>query len=101
MKIIRTSGCVKDELTCASGADTDPAGRPCSLSPDLRDRDPARFFPKSPLSSPDSVCGRSTDYEDFWSPPSPSASPGTTTTTSTTTSTVMRSEPSQLMVLGI
>ncbi|KAF7645896.1 hypothetical protein LDENG_00196830 [Lucifuga dentata] len=31
--------------------------------------------PKSPLSCADSFCGRSPDYEDFWRPPSPSASP--------------------------
>ncbi len=31
---------------------------------------------KSPLSCGGSVCDRSSDYEDFWRPPSPSASPG-------------------------
>ncbi|KAM7388733.1 hypothetical protein PAMP_024887 [Pampus punctatissimus] len=33
------------------------------------------FSPDSHLSSADSVCGRSPDYEDLWRPPSPSASP--------------------------
>lgn len=53
--------------------DVDPRVDPCSLSPDLHD--PEDFSPKSPLSCADS--GGSTDYEDFWRPPSPSASPGT------------------------
>ncbi|TNM87721.1 growth factor independent 1A transcription repressor b [Takifugu flavidus] len=53
--------------------DGEPPVDPFSLSPDLRD--PAEFSPKSPLSCADSLCGRSSDYEDFWSPPSPSASP--------------------------
>lgn len=57
--------------------DSEPPVDPFSLSPDLRD--PADFSPKSPLSCADSLCGRSSDYEDFWSPPSPSASPGTST----------------------
>ncbi|XP_075997626.1 growth factor independent 1A transcription repressor b [Genypterus blacodes] len=49
-------------------------GDRCDFSPDshLLDGD---FSPKSSLSCADSVCGRSTDYEDFWRPPSPSASP--------------------------
>ncbi|XP_056133393.1 growth factor independent 1A transcription repressor b [Lampris incognitus] len=34
------------------------------------------FYPsKSPLNCGDSIYGRSPDYEDFWRPPSPSASP--------------------------
>lgn len=57
--------------------DCEPPVDPFRLSPDLRD--PADFSPKSPLSCADSLCGRSSDYEDFWSPPSPSASPGTST----------------------
>ncbi|KAJ7986412.1 hypothetical protein DPEC_G00339630 [Dallia pectoralis] len=32
-------------------------------------------FSKSPRSCGDSVCGPASDYEDFWRPPSPSASP--------------------------
>lgn len=31
---------------------------------------------RSPLSCSSSVCDRSSDYEDSWRPPSPSASPG-------------------------
>lgn len=46
------------------------------LSPDSHSADAADFSPKSPLSLADSVCGRSPVYEDFWRPPSPSASPG-------------------------
>lgn len=49
------------------------------LSPDSHLADAADFSPKSPLSCADSLCGRSPDYEDFWRPPSPSASPGTHT----------------------
>ncbi|XP_031728773.1 EVI5-like protein isoform X1 [Anarrhichthys ocellatus] len=45
------------------------------LSPDSHLADAADFSPKSPLSCADSLCGRSPDYEDFWRPPSPSASP--------------------------
>ncbi|XP_029987452.1 growth factor independent 1A transcription repressor b [Sphaeramia orbicularis] len=45
------------------------------LSPDSHLVDAADFSPKSPLSCSDSLCGRSPDYEDFWRPPSPSASP--------------------------
>uniref|UniRef100_A0A8C9ZM14 Growth factor independent 1A transcription repressor b n=1 Tax=Sander lucioperca TaxID=283035 RepID=A0A8C9ZM14_SANLU len=48
---------------------------PYGLSPDFRLADAADFSPKSPLSCPDSLCARSPDYEDFWRPPSPSASP--------------------------
>uniref|UniRef100_H3C2H4 Growth factor independent 1A transcription repressor b n=1 Tax=Tetraodon nigroviridis TaxID=99883 RepID=H3C2H4_TETNG len=54
-------------------ADSDPPVDPYGLDPDLHD--PGDFSPKSPLSCADSLCGRSTDYEDFWRPPSPSASP--------------------------
>ncbi|XP_032884845.1 zinc finger protein Gfi-1 [Amblyraja radiata] len=35
----------------------------------------ATEVPESPVSSKDSDCGRTTDYENFWRPPSPSASP--------------------------
>ncbi|MEQ2191014.1 hypothetical protein XENOCAPTIV_018306 [Xenoophorus captivus] len=45
------------------------------LSPDSHPGDPADFSPRSPLSSADSLCTRSPDYDDFWRPPSPSASP--------------------------
>ncbi|XP_078478425.1 zinc finger protein Gfi-1-like [Lampetra planeri] len=40
------------------------------------DTDAFDFSPaESPLSCADSLCGRSSEYEDFWRPPSPSASP--------------------------
>ncbi|KAK9519830.1 hypothetical protein VZT92_022535 [Zoarces viviparus] len=45
------------------------------LSPASHLADAADFSPKSPLSCADSLCGRSPDFEDFWRPPSPSASP--------------------------
>uniref|UniRef100_A0A667XCJ5 Growth factor independent 1A transcription repressor b n=1 Tax=Myripristis murdjan TaxID=586833 RepID=A0A667XCJ5_9TELE len=45
------------------------------LSPDSHLVDAGDFSPKSPLSCAGSLCGRSPDYEDFWRPPSPSASP--------------------------
>ncbi|XP_038125437.1 growth factor independent 1A transcription repressor b [Cyprinodon tularosa] len=51
-----------------------PADR-YGLSPASHQGDPADFSPRSPLSSADSLCARSPDYEDFWRPPSPSASP--------------------------
>ncbi|XP_072129540.1 zinc finger protein Gfi-1-like [Mobula birostris] len=35
----------------------------------------ATDVPESPVSSEDGVCGRTSEYEDFWRPPSPSASP--------------------------
>uniref|UniRef100_A0A8C6SHD7 Growth factor independent 1A transcription repressor b n=1 Tax=Neogobius melanostomus TaxID=47308 RepID=A0A8C6SHD7_9GOBI len=47
----------------------------CGLSPDSQMLDAAPFSPKSPLSCADSGCARSPDYEDYWRPPSPSASP--------------------------
>lgn len=56
--------------------DTEVTAESYGLSPDLRLADVGDFFPKSPLSCTGSLCGRSPDYEDFWRPPSPSASPG-------------------------
>ncbi|KAF0042535.1 hypothetical protein F2P81_006067 [Scophthalmus maximus] len=55
--------------------DTEVTAESYGLSPDLRLADVGDFFPKSPLSCTGSLCGRSPDYEDFWRPPSPSASP--------------------------
>ncbi|KAM9385386.1 growth factor independent 1A transcription repressor b isoform 2-T2 [Pholidichthys leucotaenia] len=48
---------------------------PFGLSPDSHPEDAPDFYPKSPLSCADSLGPRSPDYEDFWRPPSPSASP--------------------------
>uniref|UniRef100_A0AAY5KRV1 C2H2-type domain-containing protein n=1 Tax=Esox lucius TaxID=8010 RepID=A0AAY5KRV1_ESOLU len=45
------------------------------FSPDSHLVDTADFASKSPLSCGDSICGPASDYEDFWRPPSPSASP--------------------------
>ncbi|XP_013764774.1 growth factor independent 1A transcription repressor b isoform X1 [Maylandia zebra] len=55
--------------------DTDMSVDRYNLSPDSHLGDAADFSPKSPLSCADSLCPRSPDYEDFWRPPSPSASP--------------------------
>ncbi|KAL2090353.1 hypothetical protein ACEWY4_015041 [Coilia grayii] len=44
-------------------------------SPESHLVDTADRSSKSPLSCGGSVCGRSSDYEDYWRPPSPSASP--------------------------
>ncbi|XP_037625320.1 zinc finger protein Gfi-1-like [Sebastes umbrosus] len=55
--------------------DTDVSVDRYGLSPDPQRADAADFSPKSPLSCSDSLCGRSPDYEDYWRPPSPSASP--------------------------
>uniref|UniRef100_A0A3P8U4Z8 Growth factor independent 1A transcription repressor b n=1 Tax=Amphiprion percula TaxID=161767 RepID=A0A3P8U4Z8_AMPPE len=55
--------------------DTDLSVDTYGLSPDSHLGDAADFSPKSPLSCADSLCGRSPEYEDFWRPPSPSASP--------------------------
>ncbi|KAG5847627.1 growth factor independent 1A transcription repressor a [Anguilla anguilla] len=45
------------------------------VSPESHMVDTADLSSKSPGSCEGSVCGRSSDYEDFWRPPSPSASP--------------------------
>ncbi|XP_030583643.1 growth factor independent 1A transcription repressor b [Archocentrus centrarchus] len=55
--------------------DTDTSMDRYDLSPDIHLSDAPDFSPKSPLSCADSLCPRSPDYEDFWRPPSPSASP--------------------------
>ncbi|XP_054459029.1 growth factor independent 1A transcription repressor b [Anoplopoma fimbria] len=60
-----------DTVHICSEADQLQAHR-FGLSPDHHLSDAADF---SPQSCTDSVCGRSPDYEDFWRPPSPSASP--------------------------
>ncbi|XP_075901257.1 growth factor independent 1A transcription repressor b isoform X2 [Nelusetta ayraudi] len=55
--------------------DTEPSVDTYGLSPDIHLPDAADFSPKSSLNCGDSVGARSPDYEDFWRPPSPSASP--------------------------
>ncbi|XP_072246278.1 growth factor independent 1A transcription repressor b [Leuresthes tenuis] len=55
--------------------DTDVSVDGYGLSPDSPPGDAADFTPRSPLSCANSLCGRSPEYEDFWRPPSPSASP--------------------------
>nr|XP_057928453.1 growth factor independent 1A transcription repressor b isoform X2 [Doryrhamphus excisus] len=46
-----------------------------AFSPGSHVTDAADFSPKSPLSCSGSLCAPSPDYEGFWRPPSPSASP--------------------------
>ncbi|KAG9341509.1 hypothetical protein JZ751_019014, partial [Albula glossodonta] len=65
-KIPEEPGC------CTSALTADSRG---SFSPESHLVDTADLSSKSPLSCEGSVCGRSSDYEDFWRPPSPSASP--------------------------
>ncbi|XP_068600058.1 zinc finger protein Gfi-1-like [Brachionichthys hirsutus] len=68
--------CVLSEADCPPCVlpeDTDPSVDSFGLSPDFHLPD---FSPKSPLSCADSLSAPSSDYEDFWRPPSPSASPG-------------------------
>uniref|UniRef100_A0A8C2ZLJ8 Growth factor independent 1A transcription repressor b n=1 Tax=Cyclopterus lumpus TaxID=8103 RepID=A0A8C2ZLJ8_CYCLU len=67
----RRSQLYADQLKEDSDVSVDPYG----LSPDSHLADAEDFSPKSPLSCADSLCGRSSLYEDFWRPPSPSASP--------------------------
>ncbi|XP_035269439.1 growth factor independent 1A transcription repressor b isoform X1 [Anguilla anguilla] len=57
---------------CASALTADSRG---SFSPESHLVDTGDLSSKSPLSCESSMCGRSSDYEDFWRPPSPSASP--------------------------
>ncbi|KAK5906631.1 hypothetical protein CesoFtcFv8_004559 [Champsocephalus esox] len=54
--------------------DADMSADRYGLSPDSLLADAADFSPMSPLSCDDSLCG-SPEYEDYWRPPSPSASP--------------------------
>ncbi|ROL50379.1 Zinc finger protein Gfi-1 [Anabarilius grahami] len=63
-----------DESECCTDALTGDTTGACS--PDSHLVDQADLSSKSPLSCGGSVCDRSSDYEDFWRPPSPSASPG-------------------------
>ncbi|PWA14501.1 hypothetical protein CCH79_00011054 [Gambusia affinis] len=55
--------------------DADLSADSYGLSPASHPGEAADFSPGSPLSCADSLCARSADYEDFWRPPSPSASP--------------------------
>ncbi|XP_069560056.1 growth factor independent 1A transcription repressor b [Brachyistius frenatus] len=55
--------------------DTDVSVDRYGLSPDSHLGNASDYSPKSPLSCADSLCDRSPDYENFWRPPSPSASP--------------------------
>ncbi|XP_073707275.1 growth factor independent 1A transcription repressor b [Garra rufa] len=62
-----------DQSECCTDALTGDTAGACS--PDSHLVDQADLSSKSPLSCEESVCDRSSDYEDFWRPPSPSASP--------------------------
>ncbi|KAL4608315.1 zinc finger protein Gfi-1 [Arapaima gigas] len=57
---------------CPEPLGVHPRGR---ASPQSHLVETADLSSKSPLSCEGSVCGRSSDYEDYWRPPSPSASP--------------------------
>lgn len=69
--------CVLSEAGKLPEEDADLSVDTFGFSPDSHLADAVDFSPKSPLSCADSVCARSPEYEDFWRPPSPSASPGT------------------------
>lgn len=74
-KNLTTESKTSDESECCTDALTSDTAGACS--PDSHLVDQADLSSKSPLSCEESVCDRSSDYEDFWRPPSPSASPGT------------------------
>ncbi|XP_051985943.1 zinc finger protein Gfi-1-like [Xyrauchen texanus] len=63
-----------DEPECCTDALTSDTTGACS--PDSHLVDPADLSSKSPLSCRGSLSDRSSGYDDFWRPPSPSASPG-------------------------
>ncbi|XP_015210662.2 growth factor independent 1A transcription repressor a [Lepisosteus oculatus] len=69
-KIPEETGCCSDALG------SEARGR---FSPEAHLVDTADLSSKSPPSCEGSVCGRSSDYDDFWRPPSPSASPDSET----------------------
>ncbi|XP_053725356.1 growth factor independent 1A transcription repressor b isoform X2 [Synchiropus splendidus] len=64
--------CAEPEKTAE---DSDVSVDRLAFSPESQLLDPVDFSPKSPLSCGDSLCGRSPEYDDFWRPLSPSASP--------------------------
>ncbi|XP_053070421.1 zinc finger protein Gfi-1 isoform X2 [Acinonyx jubatus] len=61
-----------DSTSSAGGAKTEPRGR---LSPDSQMTEAPDRASASPGSCEGSVCDRSSEFEDFWRPPSPSVSP--------------------------
>lgn len=62
-----------DSTLGAVGAKAEPRGR---LSPESQLTDAPDRASASPGSCEGSVCDRSSEFEDFWRPPSPSVSPG-------------------------
>lgn len=62
-----------DSTSNAGGAKAEPRGR---LSPELQLTEARDRASASPGSCEGSVCDRSSEFEDFWRPPSPSVSPG-------------------------
>ncbi|XP_030647106.1 growth factor independent 1A transcription repressor b [Chanos chanos] len=62
----------EDSDCCADALTGDTTG---GFSPESHLVDTGDLSSKSPLSCGGSACGRSSDYEDYWRPPSPSASP--------------------------
>ncbi|XP_041603152.1 zinc finger protein Gfi-1 isoform X2 [Vulpes lagopus] len=61
-----------DGTSSAGGAQTEPRGR---LSPESQLTEAPDRSSASPGSCEGSVCDRSSEFEDFWRPPSPSVSP--------------------------
>ncbi|XP_004699635.1 zinc finger protein Gfi-1 [Echinops telfairi] len=62
-----------DSTSSAGGAEAESGGR---LSPESPLTEAPDGASASPGSCEDSVCDRSSEFEDFWRPPSPSVSPG-------------------------
>lgn len=62
-----------DSTSSAGGAKTELRGR---LSPESQLTEAPERSSASPGSCEGSVCDRSSEFEDFWRPPSPSVSPG-------------------------
>nr|XP_031536142.1 zinc finger protein Gfi-1 [Vicugna pacos] len=62
-----------DSTSSAGGAKAEPRGR---LSPESQLTEAPDRASASPGSCEGSVCDRSSEFEDFWRPPSPSVSPG-------------------------
>lgn len=62
-----------DSTSSTGGAKAEPRGR---LSPESQLTEAPDRASASPGSCEGSVCDRSSEFEDFWRPPSPSVSPG-------------------------
>ncbi|KAJ8011370.1 hypothetical protein DPEC_G00057460 [Dallia pectoralis] len=67
--------CAKSKPQVEFQCNCDPQKHPGRVSPESGLVRTADHLSCSPLSCEGSVCDRSSDYKDFWRPPSPSASP--------------------------